>query len=71
MKKLFNLFCKENPLQEVRDMNVIDLSDNTQYPACVLADLNYTFALEDDSRNMLAFLQSKWLQPSFHWGWDD
>lgn len=31
--------------------NVIDLSDSSQYPASVLADLDCTFALGDDSEN--------------------
>lgn len=50
---------------------IIDLSDSTQYPASVLADLNYIFALGDDSENMQSFLQFRWTQPTFHWGWDD
>lgn len=50
---------------------IIDLSDGTQYPASVLADLNYIFALGDDSENMQSFLQLRWTQPTFHWGWDD
>ena len=52
-------------------MKIIDLSDSTQYPACVLSDLNCTFALGDDSENMLAFLHGKWTRPSFHWGWEE
>lgn len=53
------------------DEKVIDLSDSSQYPASVLANLDCTFALGDDSENFLYFLHGKWLQPSFHWGWDD
>lgn len=49
----------------------IDLSDRSQYPASVLADLNYAFALDGDNENMLIFLHGKWLRPSFHWGWKD
>ncbi len=49
----------------------IDLSDSTLYPASVLANLDCTFALGDDSENFLHFLHGKWAQPSFHWGWDD
>lgn len=50
---------------------VIDLSDSSQYPASVLADLDCTFALGDDSENFPYFLKTKWQQPSFHWGWDE
>ena len=50
---------------------IIDLSDSTQYPANVLADLNCTFALGDDSENFLSFIHGKWTRPKFHWGWDD
>ena len=57
--------------QDIVEENVIDLSDTTKYPASVLADLNCTFALGDDSENFLHFLHGKWTQPSFHWGWDD
>ena len=72
MKKwLLDFFRKKERSQEVKDEKVIDLSDNTQYPASVLADLNYVFALGDDSQNMLSFLQGKWTWPTFHWGWDD
>lgn len=60
------LLCKE-----IREEKVIDLSDMTKYPASVLADLNCTFALGDDSENFLYFLHGKWTQSSFHWGWDD
>lgn len=51
--------------------NVIDLSDSSQYPASVLANLDCTFALGDDSANFLNFLHGKWCRPTFHWGWDD
>lgn len=51
--------------------NTIDLSDRTQYPQSVLADLNYIFSLGDDSQNMLSFLHGRWTYPTFHWGWDD
>ena len=54
-----------------KEEKVIDLSDSSQYPASVLADLNCTFALGDDSENFLSFLHGKWRQPTFHWGWDD
>ena len=37
----------------------------------MLADLNCTFALGDDSENFLSFLHGKWTKPKFHWGWDD
>ena len=39
-----------------KEEKVIDLSDSSQYPASVLADLNCTFALGDDSENFLSFL---------------
>lgn len=57
--------------KDIVEENVIDLSDITKYPASVLADLNCTFAIGDDSENFLHFLHGKWTQPSFHWGWDD
>lgn len=57
--------------QDDNDGKVIDLSDSSQYPASVLADLNCTFALGDDSENFLYFLQGAWTRPTFHWGWDD
>lgn len=50
---------------------VIDLSDKSQYPASVLADLDCTFYIGDDSENFLSFLRGRWMQPTFHWGWDD
>ena len=50
---------------------VIDLSDRSQYPGNVLADLNHSFGLGDDSTNFLEFLHEQWTRPSFHWGWDD
>ena len=57
--------------QDDNDDKVIDLSDSSQYPASVLADLDCTFALGDDSENFLHFLHEKWTRPTFHWGWDD
>lgn len=57
--------------QSHNDEKIIDLSDSTQYPANVLADLNCTFALGDDSENFLSFIHGKWTRPKFHWGWDD
>jgi len=54
-----------------KEDKVIDLSDSSQYPASVLADLDCTFALGDDSQNFLTFLHGKWTQSKFHWGWDD
>lgn len=57
--------------QDDNDDKVIDLSDSSQYPACVLADLDCTFALGDDSANFLCFLHGKWTLSTFHWGWDD
>ena len=68
---IFDIFRKKGIQQEVYKEKVIDLSDNTQYPASVLADLNYTFSLGDDSENMLSFLHGRWTQPTFHWDWDD
>lgn len=58
-------------MEYVNSKRIIDLSDSTQYPANMLADLNCVFALGDDSENMLSFLHGKWLKPKFHWGWDD
>lgn len=55
---------------EIGEKN-IDLSDDTQYPANVLSDLNHVFSLGDDSENMLSFLHGKWQCSIFHWGWDD
>lgn len=68
---IFDLFRKKTILPDNNDEKVIDLSDRSQYPASVLADLNYVFALGDDDEHMLSFLHGKWTQPSFHWGWDD
>lgn len=62
---------KKNLRQGYNEEKVIDLSDITQYPACVLADLDCTFALGDDSENFQSFLYEKWTKPTFHWGWDD
>ena len=60
------------PLDEDnKKKKVIDLSDRTQYPASVLGDIDHTFALGDDSQNMISFIKEKWSQPMFHWGWDD
>ena len=56
--------------QDDKEEKVIDLSDRSQYPANVLADLNCSFALGDDSENFLSFLHGKWTQPKFDWGWD-
>ena len=68
---LIDFFLKRNTRREDYDDKVIDLSDSTQYPASVLANLDCTFSLGDDSENFLYFLHGKWTQPSFHWGWDD
>lgn len=68
---IFDLFRRKGSQTDNNHEKVIDLSDNTQYPASVLADLNFTFALGDDSENMLSFLHGKWMRSSFHWGWDD
>ena len=65
--RIRELYSRQDDTKE----RVIDLSDITQYPASVLADLNFVFSLGDDSENMLSFLHGKWLRPSFHWGWDD
>ena len=69
---IFDLF-RNKVVQSDKDKGdkIIDLSDATQYPANVLTDLNYVFALGDDSENMLSFLHGKWQRPQFHWGWDD
>jgi len=64
-------FKKMGTRQDDQEEKVIDLSDNTQYPASVLADLDCTFALGDDSENFLSFLHGKWTRSKFHWGWDD
>lgn len=68
-----NIDCnlRKESQQVYNDEKIIDLSDNTQYPASVLADLNCTFALGDDSENFLFFLHGKWTRPKFHWGWND
>lgn len=62
---------EKTPQRDGGDGKVIDLSDSSQYPASVLADLNAFFSLGDDSDNFLHFLNTKWTQPSFHWGWND
>ena len=67
---IFDKILKMGTRQGDKEENVIDLSDSSQYPASVLADLNYTFALGDDSENFLSFLHGKWTQSTFHWGWD-
>lgn len=64
-------FLKMGSRQDDVEEKVIDLSDSSQYPASVLADLDCTFALGDDSENFLHFLHGKWTRPTFHWGWDD
>ena len=68
---ILDKFLKMGSRQDDIEEKVIDLSDNSQYPASVLADLDYTFALGDDSENFLHFLHGKWTRPTFHWGWDD
>ena len=68
---ILDKFLKMGLRKDNNEEKVIDLSDRSQYPASVLADLNCTFALGDDSENFLSFLHGKWTQPSFHWGWDD
>ena len=62
-----DLLTNEALLEE----KVIDLSDSSQYPASVLADVDTVFALGDDSKNFVSFLQTKWQEPTFHWGWKD
>lgn len=57
--------------QDKTDEKIIDLSDKTKYPASVLADMNYHFALGDDDANFIWFVQKMWTKPTFHWGWDD
>ena len=49
-------FLKMGSRQDDVEEKVIDLSDSSQYPASVLADLDCTFALGDDSENFLHFL---------------
>lgn len=68
---IFDKFLREEYPQDNDNEKIIDLSDRSKYPASVLADLDYTFALGDDSENFLSFLHGKWRQPTFHWGWDD
>ena len=50
---------------------LIDLSDNSRYPAKVLSNLNYHPSWLDDDENFICFLREKWQQPKFHWGWYD
>ena len=71
MSILDKIFRRSERQQDNNAEKVIDLSDSSQYPASVLADLNCTFALGDDSENFLHFLHGKWTRPKFHWGWDD
>ena len=68
---IIDFFKNKTVLPDNSEEKVIDLSDSSQYPASVLADLDYVFSLGDDSQNMLSFLHGDWLRPSFHWGWDD
>ena len=68
---ILDKILKMGTLHNDNEDNVIDLSDSSQYPASVLADLDCVFALGDDSENFLSFLHGKWTQPKFHWGWDD
>ena len=68
---ILDRFLKRGTRQDDQDEKVIDLSDSSKYPASVLANLDCTFALGDDSENFLRFLQGKWKQPTFHWGWND
>lgn len=67
----FDLLQKQISQCDDSDEKVIDLSDNSHYPASVLADLNHIFALSDDNQNMICFLKDTWQQPSFHWGWNN
>ena len=71
MTSILDKLLKTGSRQDHDDEKVIDLSDSSQYPASVLANLDCTFALGDDSENFLYFLRGKWQQPSFHWEWDD
>ena len=68
---ILDRFLKRGTRQDDQDEKLIDLSDSSQYPASVLANLDCTFALGDDSENFLRFLHGKWKQPTFHWGWND
>ena len=68
---ILDKFFRNRMQQDNNNEKVIDLSDSSQYPASVLANLDFTFALGDDSQNFLTFLHGKWKQPTFHWGWDD
>lgn len=54
-----------------KEQKVIDLSDNTQYPASVLTDLKGIFSLGDDSGFFLTFLKTQWTEPQFRWGWGE
>ena len=68
---IFDRLFKRGARQNDGNEKVIDLSDSTKYPASVLANLDCTFALGDDSENFLSFLHGKWRQSTFHWGWND
>ena len=68
---IIDKILKMGSRQDGNEEKVIDLSDSSQYPASVLSDLDCTFALGDDSENFLSFLHGKWVQPKFHWGWED
>lgn len=68
---LLDLLRGKGPATSDKGKKVIDLSDRTQYPASVLGNIDTTFSLGDDSENMISFIQGKWTQPTFHWGWDD
>ena len=66
--KIMNIldkFFRNRMQQDNNNEKVIDLSDSSQYPASVLANLDFTFALGDDSQNFLTFLHGKWKQPTF------
>lgn len=68
---ILDMILKSALRKKSNDEKVIDLSDRILYPASVLADLDCSFALGDDSQNFLSFLHGKWTQPEFHWGWND
>jgi len=68
---IFDRLFKRGARQNDGNEKVIDLSDSSQYPASVLANLDCTFALGDDSENFLSFLHGRWRQSTFHWGWND
>lgn len=68
---IFDKIFRRGTRQGNKHEKVIDLSDSSQYPASVLANLDCTFALGDDSENFLSFLHGRWRQSTFHWGWND